>query len=486
MSSYGTARRAGLLTLVALVAAVLSACGGDGDDGTERFVGAGAEPQAGTWKTYILGSPADVKVPAPPTGGEAEAEQAEVERLAGSRDDKVQEAVKQWSQQVAIKPWMDLNIELVTNGGVKDPPTASRSYAATSVAMYDAIVAAWHWKYEYRRQAPTGVQTLVPTSPAPSYPDEYSAIAGAASTVLTHLFPATPVGTFDDLAKEAADSRVAAGVNFRSDVEAGLALGREVGNRIVARLKTDGYEKKWDGSRPAGIGRGPDYWEVTPGLVTPPVQPVAGSWKTWVLSGGDQFRPGPPPAYGSEQFMAELREVKAVKESLTDQQKAVAQFWAGGAGTALPPGLWNQIAFVYVSASQLDTPRAARAIAALNVAEADAAIAVWDTKFTYWSPRPLNAMRDTGIDPTWSSFLGTPIFPSYVSGHAGFSGAAAAVLGFFFPNEAKTFDDKAQEAAMSRLYGGIHFRSDNDVGLELGYNVGGAVVDRLKQDGAGA
>jgi membrane-associated phospholipid phosphatase len=124
-------------------------------------------------------------------------------------------------------------------------------------------------------------------------------------------------------------------------------------------------------------------------------------------------------------------------------------------------------------------------IAALNAGEADAAIAVWDTKFTYWSPRPLNAMRSLGIDPTWTSFLPTPIFPSYVSGHAGFSGAAAVILSYFFPTEAATFEAKAQEAALSRLYGGIHYRSDNEVGLDLGHKVGQAVVDRVKQDGAG-
>jgi len=479
-------RRGVVIWVVAALAVTLAACrdegGGNGAGGA--FAAAGSEPDAGTWKTYILSSPAEIRVPPPPTGSQARDEQQEVERLAGSRTPAVRDAVKQWSQDVAVKPWMDINFELVSSGGVKDPPTASRTYAATSVAMYEAAIAAWHWKYEYHRKPPTGVPTLTAPSPAPSYPDEYSTLAGAAPTGLTYLFPAAAIGTFDDLAKEASESRVQAGVNFRSDVEAGLALGRAVGEKVIARLKTDGSDKTWDGSRPAGIGTAPQFWEAPPGLITPPVQPVAGTWKTWVLQSGNQFRSPAPPAYGSETFMAELREVQSVKANLTDNQKQIAQFWAGGAGTALPPGLWNQIALVYIGATKMDTPRAARAIAALNVAEADAAIAVWDTKFTYWTPRPLNAMRDTCLDPTWTSFLGTPIFPSYVSGHAGFSGAAATVLSYFFPNEAKTFHDKAQEAALSRLYGGIHYRSDNEVGLVLGNNVGQAVVDRLKQDGA--
>jgi hypothetical protein len=476
-------RRRGVAAL-ATFAVVLTACSSSGG-GAKSFTGPGTEPKAGTWKTYILSSASEVKVPKPPTGDKAAAELAEVRKLAGERTQAVQDAVKQWSADVAVKPWMDVNIEMVSHGGVKDPPTASRSYAATSVAMYDAILAAWHWKYVYNRQAPTGVTTLTAPSPAPSYPDEYSAIAGAASTVLTYLFPSEPVGTFDDLAKQASDSRVQAGVNFRSDVDAGLALGRAIGNKMIERLKSDGYDKKWDGTRPAGIGTGPQFWQDPPGLITPPVQPLAGTWKPWVLTSGDEFRPGPPPAYGSPQFMAELNEVRTVRTNLTDQQKGIATFWAGGAGTALPPGLWNQIAMVYIAGSHMDTPRAARVIASLNMGEADAAIAVWDTKFTYWSARPVNAMRDLGIDPAWTPFLPTPIFPSYVSGHAGFSGAAAAILSYFFPTDARTFEDKAQEAAMSRLYGGIHYRSDNEVGLDLGDKVGGAVVARAKQDGAG-
>ena len=473
-----------ILAAVASVGFALAACTGNGN-GSASFNGPGAEPKAGTWKTYIVSSSSEIKVPKPPTGDKADAELAEVKKLAGERTQAVQDAVKQWSPDIAVKPWMDVNIEMVSHGGVKDPPTASRSYAATSIAMYDAVLAAWHWKYVYNRKAPAGVSTLVAPSAAPSYPDEYSAIAGAASTVLTYLFPAEPVGTFDDLAKQASDSRVQAGVNFRSDVDAGLALGRAIGNKMIDRLKSDGYDMKWDGSRPAGIGNGSQFWQDPPGVITPPVQPLAGNWKPWVLTSGSQFRPGPPPAYGSPQFMTELNEVRTVRANLTDQQKGIASFWAGGAGTALPPGLWNQIAMVYISGSHMDTPRAARVIAALNMAEADAAIAVWDTKFTYWSARPLNAMRDLGIDPTWTPFLPTPIFPSYVSGHAGFSGAAAATLSYFFPTDARTFDDKAQEAATSRLYGGIHYRSDNEVGLDLGHKVGGAVVDRLKQDGAG-
>ena len=476
MSGRSTTARIAGTALVFTIA--LAGCG----EGDEPVV-AGAEPKAGTWKTWVLNSPEDVRVPEPPKGDEARAETDELRTLATQRTPEVEEKIKRWNQNPALKPWMDINIELVAHG-VKDPPLASRGYSYTTIAIYDAVVAAWHWKYEYDRKAPTGVSQVGTPAPDPSYPSEHAAIAGAASRVLEYVFPEEPVGIFDQLAEEAASARVQAGLNFRSDVEAGLALGRSVADKVIARAKADGADRKWDGTRPAGIGRGPEFWEPPPGTITPPTQPLAGTWKTWVLDSASQFRAPPPYKYGSPEFVTEAREVMEVRARLTPEQEQIAKFWAGGQGSALPPGQWNQVAFVYVDNAKLDTPRAARLFAGLNAALNDAALAAWDTKFTYWSPRPLNAIRDLGLDPNWTSLLPTPTFPSYVSGHSSYSAAAAAVLSYFFPSEAVTFDAKAQEAAVSRLYGGIHYRSDNDQGAVIGKKVGDLAVERLKQDGA--
>jgi membrane-associated phospholipid phosphatase len=111
----------------------------------------------------------------------------------------------------------------------------------------------------------------------------------------------------------------------------------------------------------------------------------------------------------------------------------------------------------------------------LNTAQADAFICVWDAKYAYWSLRPVTAIRRE-IDPGWSPLITTPPFPSYVSGHAGTSGAASTVLSAFFPAEAAQLHAWAAEAALSRLYGGIHFRTDNEVGLALGTAVGEAAL----------
>ncbi|HEX2192709.1 MAG TPA: phosphatase PAP2 family protein [Acidimicrobiales bacterium] len=473
-------RRARVLLAAVVAATVVVACGSEGFES-----GPGGERKAGTWKTWVLSDPDDVRVPEPPSGEKADAEAAELQRLAAARTPEIEERVKRWNPALAVKPWIDLHLELVA-AGVKDPPLASRGYSLTTVAIYDALVAAYHWKYEYERTPPSGGSTLVPPGPDPSYPSEHAVIAGAASRVLTYLFPERAVGLFDRMAEEAAESRVQAGANFRSDVEAGLVLGRAVADKVLARARADGSDREWDGSRPPGVGRGPQFWEPPPGSVTPPTQPLAGTWKTWVLRSGDQFRPPRPPAivYGSPEHVAELREVMDVRARITPEQERIARFWVGGQGSSLPPGLWNQVALVYLDNANDSAPRAARVLAALNVAEHDAAVAVWDTKFAYWSPRPINAIRDLGLDPNWRPLLTTPTFPGFVSGHSGYSAAAADVLSYFFPSERATFQAKADEAALSRLYAGIHPRADNEYGAELGHKVGQAVVERIKHDGA--
>lgn len=475
-------RRRPLAYLSLSVALVVGGCAGRAAPGP-----AGAphpEPRAGSWKTWVV-SPAKVRVPPPPTGAAAEAEADELSKLASQPATTVTQSVRRWAKDPITKPWADLNLELVAFG-VKDPPRASRAYALTSVAMYDALVATWHWKYVYDRKPPRVRASISPPGPDPSYPSEHAAVAGAASRVLAHLFPDQPAARFDHLAEEAATSRVLAGANYRSDVEAGLELGRAVGEAVVARARTDGADRPWDGKRPPGIGRGPAHWEPPPGTVVPPTAPLAGTWRTWVLASGDQLRPPPPPAYGTPELTAAAREVMDVKAALTPEQERIARFWAGGQGTSLPPGLWIEVAFVYARASHLTAPRAARALALLAVAEADAGVAVWDAKYAYWSPRPVNAIRALGLDAAWVPLLATPPFPSYVSGHAGYSGAASEVLAYLFPDSAKDFRAKAEEAALSRLFSGIHYRFDNDAGLDLGRQVGRLVVDRAETDGSGS
>jgi PAP2 superfamily protein len=353
--------------------------------------------------------------------------------MLGMLSSSASPAPAQAANPSAVTPWIELELTAIASHRL-NPPRASRALAHLSRAMYLATLAGGSARDD--------------------------AVAGAASTVLAYFFP-DEVAKIDALAAALADQNSLA---FRS--------GSLIGRALVLRAQHDGADAVWTGAPPVG----PGYWVPTPpAFQYPPLEPLAGTWRTWNLASGSQFRPGPPPAYGSDQFLVELNEVYAVSQTLTDEQKRIADYWADGAGTATPPGHWNSIAIDLASAADLPTLRAAQLFAALNTAQADAFIACWDAKYAYWSVRPITAIRRL-IDPNWLSYITTPPFPSYVSGHATTSGAASTVLAAFFPAKADDLAAMAEEAALSRLYGGIHFRSDNEVGLELGRHVGQVAV----------
>jgi PAP2 superfamily len=330
----------------------------------------------------------------------------------------------------AVTPWIELELDAIASHRT-NPPRASRALAHVSGAMYLAALVGG--------------------------PRRDDAVAGAASTVLLYLYP-------DDA------DRINALADELADVESrAFALGRLIGHVLIARAQSDGSDATWTGTPPVG----PGLWIPTPpGFVYPPVEPLAGTWRTWNLSDGSQFRPGPPPTYGSVRFLDEVHEVYAVSQTLTAEQRRIADYWADGPGTATPPGHWNLIALDLLAAANWSTVRSSRLFSALNTAQADAFIACWDAKYTYWSLRPVTAIRRLIPDPVWLPYITTPPFPSYVSGHSTTSGAASTVLASFFPGQADELNAMADEAAVSRLYGGIHFSSDNETGLELGRRIG--------------
>lgn len=487
-----------------LLAAGMAACGDDdGEDGasgtTTTAVGADAKA-IGEWKTWVLSAPDQIEVPEPPAEDSAEYkdELAEVEKLAGERTAAVEAQVEKWSGDIPTEPWTVINNEYIASQA-KDPPLSSRNLAYTHVAMYDALVAAYHWKAVYQREAPTGVDTLVDAGSAPSYPSEHAAMAGAASRVLSHLYPDKPGQRLDELAEQAADSRVAAGVNTRSDVVAGLALGRAVAEAVIAKADADGSSARWDGKRPVGIGMGPEFWEPPPGSVSVPIQPLAGGWKTWVLKSGDELRStlDKPPAFDSSEFKASAEKLIEIKNNLTDEQKRIAKFWEGAAGTPLPAGILNEVILCQVkggvakgtSPPTCDTsapsgmggpglsgPEKTRLFALINIAMADGGGAVWDAKYVYWYPRPENGIRDSKIDPEWTPHLPTPSFPAYPSGSAGYAGSVEGVMTALFPADAEKNRARAEEQAVSRQYAGIHWDFDAK-SIDMGRAVAKKVVE---------
>jgi membrane-associated phospholipid phosphatase len=174
----------------------------------------------------------------------------------------------------------------------------------------------------------------------------------------------------------------------------------------------------------------------------------------------------------------ELDEVKGAVENLTRAQIAIVYKWADGVSTPAPPGHWNFIAAPYIREAQFSEVRTARAFALLNVALHDAAVGCWDTQFAYFNPRP------SQLDPEIKTVIGLPNFPSYTSGHSTFSSAAAEVLSYLFPSSATFFNEQKDEASISRMYGGIHYRSDIEMGKEHGKRIAGCTVRFARLDGA--
>jgi membrane-associated phospholipid phosphatase len=292
--------------------------------------------------------------------------------------------------------------------------------------------------------------------------------AGAASAVLAYAFPDAASAILAQ-ADEAAQSRVLAGVQYPSDVKAGLDLGRAVAALAIERAKGDGSSAVWDGKMPTG-----------PGLWTgkDPIEPLGGTWRTWALESASQFRPGPPPAYDSSQKAAELAELKSFPR--TPKTNNVAFFWQYAVAGTNAYQYWYEQTSQKISQYRLDDnpPRAARAYALQSVTTYDSTVACWDAKYAYWAIRPFQ------LDPDLKTLFPTPNHPSYPAGHGAVSGATTAILGYLFPSDASHFKAMGEEAGESRIWAGIHYRSDVEVGLALGRAVAQKVIERAQTDGS--
>ena len=328
-----------------------------------------------------------------------------------------------------------------------DPAMAARVYALVGVAQRRAVLA------------------LPPAGISPQ-----GAVLGASLEVLSRLFPS-----------QSADFLAMAQNDLQSDGWGGLAheaaaeadsFGRQIGSLVVTEATSDGSAAIWLGAPPVG----PPYWFASWPYPQPPLRPLWGQVRPWFLAAGNEFRPAAPPAFGSAAYLQALTEVRTISDRRTAEQLALAGKWADGPGSPTPAGTWMRIADDLMLDRHLSVVEAAKLSGLLGATLMDASIACWDAKYTYWLIRPYQADRSI-ITP-----IGQPNFPSYVSGHATFSGAASEILAHAFPDVADAMRASAEEAALSRLYGGIHYRFDNEQGLALGRQI---AVKALAADATG-
>jgi hypothetical protein len=478
---------------------------------------ANLDEDAGTWKMAFMTGPDQVAVPAPAAVG-SDAYKAELAAVkdAQSKLTKSQRAAVEFWSGGGVLRWNQKFRDLVARYNLPpapkadgtypgpdaenpfgdpafpfaNPPYAARAYAYVSASLYDALKATWHYKYLYNRATPyandPGVEALVPQTTLPAYPSEDAVISGVSAEMLKFLFPAA----VEDITLWAAEERNAAlwsGKATSSDISAGLALGKAVANLFIARGRTDGMgaaagnKAVWEALAQNAESRGDEAWVSLETPPRPPMLPLFAKVTPWKMTTNDivAIRPPAPPLRGSSEMNTEVEEVKWYADNLTRERLAIVHKWADGVGTYSPPGHWNDIAAEYVRDANMSEVRAARAFAILNMAEQNAAIACWDTKFFYCNPRP------SQLDPSIKTGTGIPNFPSYVSGHSTFSAAAAGILSYLFPEGEAYFKEQADEAAMSRLYGAIHYRTDCTVGLDVGYDVSDYMINNFaKVDGA--
>jgi hypothetical protein len=385
-----------------------------------------------------------------------------------------------------ILEWNALMLDAIRadNSG---PTLSTRNLAILHTAMFDAVnsVVRTHQPYQFLFDAPEGTSA------------EAAAVA-AGYTVMNTLYQTLGARTRDlyDVYVE--------GALGDPGLTNGLSLGRVIGESTLQSREADGSQTEVV-YIPSDL---PGQWRRTPPFFRPPLTPHWRYVTPFCIPALDPFMPPPPPPLDSPEYARDVDDVKALGSKTssvrTAEQSEIAVFWSDFSYTAMPPGHWHEIAATIVQSRETSLVDTSRLFALLSVAQADAAIVCWETKFRYNIWRPITSIRRadedgnliTEADPAWDHFLASPPFPSYPSGHSTFSKASSEVLSSFFGTDAITFvaasdslpgvfrtfhslSECTEEVGMSRIYGGIHFMFDNVGGKLSGKRIGNYVSSNL-------
>lgn len=406
--------------------------------------------------------------------------------------------VAKYSSEAPIA-WVQLQLVLTTKTPGWTPPVTSRAYGYVGVAAYESVVPGMPDSKSLVGQL-NGLTSLPAVEAGKSY--HWAAVANAALARITKLLWGNATAEYAakiDSVESVFQTKYAAETDAET-LQRSIARGRAVADAVFEWSKTDGGHEGYSKNFPTEYTPpvGDSYWVQT--SASRALQPYWGSNRPFVLSAaGDPniggIDPGPPIAFSTDpasDFYKEAMEVYTTGKNATDEQKAIALFWADDPGTCTPPGhsmsilcqCWAQMS------SKLDV--AAKAYAMMGIGQADAFISCWSTKYKHNLIRPITYIQRY-IDSTWTTIVGTPPFPEYTSGHSTQSGAMSVIMSSLFgnnfsftdnthvtrgisPRTYPSFETAAQETALSRLYGGIHFRTANERGVTQGKKIGQKVL----------
>lgn len=389
------------------------------------------------------------------------------------------------------------------------PPVSSRIYSYTSLAAYETI----RFDKENYSSLVKGLQGF-PEMPSPEKNKKYNYLLAATKAFFTVAekitFSADTLGNYQD--KVLGDFKT---LLDEETYDRSIAFGSSVGNRILERTKIDNYKEtrgmpKFIGSEEEG------KWRPTPSDYLDGLEPNWGTIMPLALDSAAQVKCPAPPTYSVDKaspFYAVVNEVYHIGTHLTSEQREIAKYWDDnpfvlehsghlmfGNKKITPVGHWIGITGIAAKMKNLDPVETAKIYAVTSIGMFDVIISCWREKFINNVIRPVTVINDV-IDHNWVPLLQTPPFPEHSSGHSGISASAAAILthrfgdNFAFEDTSdlayigmrrnfKSFELAAQEASMSRVYGGIHYRTGVDAGAVQGREVAKFVIRKFLEDSA--
>ncbi|HEX6224912.1 MAG TPA: phosphatase PAP2 family protein [Chryseolinea sp.] len=473
------------------------------------------DEDGGTWTPVVLSSANQIAIQAPEdvSSPAYQAELTSLKSTIANLNEGQKNAVEYWTNNPIIR-WNEIALELAAkynlipgpnpdgtytlpNPATPEGPTpfpfahpayTSRMLAYLSVAQFDGLISAWHYKYVFNRLAPSqndnSIESSYGDTMLPSYPSDGAVIATASRNILSAMFPLEKA-YLQERAEEHLSSLLWSGANVESDIAAGEFLGVEVAKLALARASQDKMSKAQcpkpvsDSIKASAFTRFGWQWENLEIPARPVgLAPLFCNVRMWSVPNVADVRPGPPPAIGSAEFQTAVKELQDIQDNMTEEKRKIANWWSDGLGSYTPPGHWNKFAKDFLIKYKENPLRSARTFAYLNMAVMDAGISCWDAKYFYHYPRPIQTI------PGFKTILGTPNFPSYSSGHSTFSAAAASILSYIYPTESTQCEAWAREAAESRIYAGIHYRFDAEVGIQQGKDVAQYTLAKAQNDGA--